>query len=206
VNFTENYVNGELDGKRTYFFNNGKIDSELTMENGERHGWTKKYDPDGSLMYQVRFVYDLPVAYTYMDKSGKLMPEIPIPSGTGEVKPFFANGSASAEFRYIDGKLNGDDLSYYSNGKIRMRSTEDYGVTEGSYKYYYPNGQLKYDFDYLHDNLHGFYKEYNEKGTVTEEGYYYNGEPHGTTRIFDDSGKLKETRYFFYGKLLDIKK
>lgn len=206
LNYTEHYINGELTGTKTYYFENGKADTEIEMEKDDRNGWTKKYDPDGSLMCQVRFIDDLPVAYTYSDKSGKLLPEIAIPGGTGKLKTFFANGNPSSEFEYTDGKVNGINIAYHSNGKVRMQAIQDYGLWEGSCKYYYANGQLQYDYTYLHDNLHGFYKEYNEKGIVTEEGYYYNGMPHNIMKMYDDSGKLKETRYYYYGKLLDIKK
>jgi uncharacterized protein len=206
LNYTENYVNGEMEGKKIHYYETGKVDTEIEMEKGSKNGWTRKYDADGSLMYQVRYIDDLPVAYTYHDKSGKLLPEIPIPGGTGKVKTFFANGNPSAEFEYADGNLNGADISYHSNGKIKMQSTEDYASTEGIYKYYYANGQVRHDYTFLHDNLHGFYKEYNEKGIVTEEGFYYNGLPHNSIKMYDDTGKLKETRFYYYGKLLDIKK
>lgn len=206
LKYTENYLNGELTGKKVYYFENGKTDSEIEMEHDERAGWTKKFDEEGNLLYQVRFNLDLPVAYTYLDKSGKLLPEIPLHGGSGKVKSFFANGNPSSEFEYIEGKLNGPNINYYSNGRLRAKGNEDYSLSEGNYKYYYPNGQLQYDYNFLHDKLHGFYKEYNEKGIVTEEGYYHNGEPHNIIRIYDDSGKPRETSYYYYGKLLDIKK
>ena len=206
LNYTESYSNGELAGKKTYYFENGKTDTEIEMEKGERTGWTKKYDEDGSLMYQVRFVDDMPVAYTYLDKAGKLLPEIPIIAGTAKIKTFFANGNLSSEFGYAEGKLHGANVAYYTNGKMRFQGNEDYGLSEGSYKYYFQNGQLQYDYPFTHNNFHGFYKKYNEKGILVEEGYYYNDLAHDIMKTYDDAGKLKETRYFYYGKLLDVKK
>lgn len=206
LNYVEKYENGEQTGKKIYYFENGKTDTEIEFENGIRNGWTKKYDMDGSLVYQIRYKDDLPVSYSYLDKTGKLVPEIAIPGGSGPVKAYFQNGKLSAEFTYADGKLNGSNTLYHSNGKLRMQGTEDYGLSEGNYKYYHPNGQLQNDYVFLHDNLHGFYKEYNDKGVLTEQGYYYNGEPHDIMKIYEDSGKLKETRFYYYGKLLDVKK
>jgi uncharacterized protein len=206
LHYTENYTNGEMTGEKKYYFENGKPDTEIEMEKDERNGWTKRYDQDGSLMYQLRFIYGLPVSYTYPDKSGKLLPEIPIIAGTGKIKTFFANGNPSSEFGYADGKLHGTNIAYHSNGKLRFQGNEEYDLSEGNYKHHYANGQLQYDYTFLHENLHGPYKEYNEKGIVTEEGYFYNGQPHDATKIYDDVGKLKETRYYYYGKLIDIKK
>lgn len=206
VNYVETYENGQLSGKRINYHENGKVDSESDMLDGNRHGLVKKYDESGNLAYQLRFEYDLPVAYSYLDKTGKLVPEIPIPGGTGTVKTYFSNGNVSALFTYKDGKTYGDNNLYHFNGKLRVQSKDSCSVTNGSYKTYYSNGQLKNDYVFIHDNLHGFYKEYSEKGLVLEEGYYYNGNPHDRVLVYDETGKLKETQLYYYGKLLDIKK
>jgi antitoxin component YwqK of YwqJK toxin-antitoxin module/Tfp pilus assembly protein PilF len=204
--YTETYEDGLLHGKRIYYFENGKTDTETEFYQGYRHGWLKKYDPDGSLLYQVKFDYDVPVAYTYEDKSGRLLSEIAIPGGNGKLKAYFANGTMSAAFEYADGKLNGPYQLYYTNGKIRRQSTESYNLTHGAYKYFHPNGQVELDYTFFHDNLHGPLKIYNDKGIIIEESNYYNGQAHGITRLYDDSGKLKETRIYYFGDLLEIKK
>jgi len=206
LDFTEIYVDGLLHGKKTYYYENGKIDTETDYYEGDRHGWLKKYDEDGNLIYQLRFEFDVPLAYTYLDKTGKLMPEIPIPGGNGKVKAYFSNGKISAEFEYIDGLLNGSNTQYNSNGKLKKQSTEDYNETQGAYKYFHFNGQLELDYNFLHDNLHGNVKVYNEKGILTQEGYYYNGSAHGIYKMYDDTGKIKETRTYYYGDLIEIKK
>lgn len=206
LSVTETYDNGLLTGRKLSYHENGKIDSEAELLKGERHGWMKKYDESGNLAYQLRFENDLPVAYSYLDKTGKLLPEIPITGGTGTVKTFFANGNVSAVFTYRDGKTYGDDIQYHFNGKTWMQSADNCSVTEGPYKRFYANGQLKYDYIFLHGNLHGFYKEYSEKGILLEEGYFYNGSAHDVTKIYDETGKLKETQYYYFGRLLDIKK
>lgn len=206
VSAVESYSFGELNGKKFTYYENGKLDSETEMYSGDRHGIMKRFDESGNLAYQLRYEYDLPVAYSYFDKTGKQVPEIPIPGGTGTVKTYFSNGNVSAQFTFKDGKTYGDNLYYHFNGKLRISSKDSCSVTNGPYKTYYANGQLKNDYPFLYDNLHGFYKEYSEKGVLLEEGYYYNGNAHDQTKIYDETGKLKETRIYYYGKLIDIKK
>jgi len=206
LEYTEEYVDGQLHGKKIYYFENGKIDTETDYSEGDRHGWLKKYDETGAVVYNLKFHFDVPVAYTYMDKTGKLIPEIEIPGGNGKVKTYFQDGKVSAEFEYIDGLLNGANMVYHSNGKIRKQSLEDYNQSQGSYKYFHSNGQVEHDYNFLHDNLHGRAIVYNEKGTPTLEGYYYNGSPHGIFKTYDDTGKLKDTRIYYYGDLIEIKK
>ncbi len=206
LNVTETFENGELNGKRFYYHENGKLDSETDMLDGDRHGLVKKYDETGNLAYQLRFEYDLPVGYSYLDKTGKLVPEIPIPGGSGNIKTYFTNGNVSAVFTYKDGKTYGDNLLYHFNGKLWVQSSDSCSVSNGPYKTFYANGQIRNDYVFRYDNLHGFYKEYSEKGILLEDGYYYNGSAHDITRIYDETGKLKETQIYYYGRLLDVKK
>lgn len=201
----ENYDNGELEGKSLQYHENGKPETEREFDEGDRTGWSKYFDEDGNLVYQTRYELGLPKAYTYFDKAGKLLPEIPIPGGSGKVKPVFPNGKTAAEFEYVDGKLIGDNLTYHPNGKLQFSSREDYSLTEGKLSNFYASGQLQSEYTYLHNSLHGPYHEYNGKGVLTEEGNYYNGLLHGVMKMYDDTGKLKETRRYYYGILQEIK-
>ena len=202
----EQYDAGSLEGPRTHYFENGKPDLEMNYDNDERTGLTKKYSPDGALLYHLRYVDGLPMAYSYPDKAGKMVPEISLNNGNGKVKTYYPDGTLSAEFGYASGKLHGVDNAYHPNGKPQMISTEDYGTTQGNYKSYFPSGQLKLDYNYAYDNLHGVCKEYNEKGILIEEGNYYNGYAHGLVKMYGDDGKLKATYTYYYGQLLSVKK
>jgi antitoxin component YwqK of YwqJK toxin-antitoxin module/Tfp pilus assembly protein PilF len=206
LDYTEEYVDGQLQGKKINYYENGKVNTETEYYEGERHGWLKKYDESGAVIYNLKFEENVPVAYTYMDKTGKLMPEIAIPGGNGKVKTYFQDGKISAEFEMIDGLWNGSNIMYYSNGKIRKQSMEEYDQTQGPYKYFHSNGQVELDYNFLNDNLHGNTKVYNEKGILTQEGYYYNGLAHGIHKNYDDTGKLKDTRIYYYGDLIEVKK
>ena len=205
ISNTEEYVDGQLNGQQVSYLENGVIERITLFKDDEKNGVMKKIDPDGTLAYQLTYKNDKPIAYTYLDKNGALLPEIPIPGGTATIKTFYPNGNVSAEIQFKDGLKSGVDKLYYTNGKLRGQGRLEDGNWEGSYKGYYSNGQLKGEYLYFHDDLHGPYKEYNEKGILTEEGNYYLGSSHGITRTYDDQGKLKETELFYYGKLLSIK-
>ena len=204
--YTEQYSENELQGKKIYYHETGKPDTELDYEDDVREGWVKKYDAEGTLMYQLKYKDNLPVAYTYPDKAGKLVPEIALPGSAGKVKTYYQNGNVSSEFEYIDGKVHGEDKLYYSSGKLWITNTENFGVSEGAYTEYFPNGEIKLSYNYLHGKTNGPYKKFDDKGILREEGYLYNGEHHQTVKYYDDMGKLKETHVYYYGKLLSVKK
>jgi antitoxin component YwqK of YwqJK toxin-antitoxin module/Tfp pilus assembly protein PilF len=203
---TEEYREGEMNGKRIYYFPNGSKEEEDSVKDGDLEGTLKKYDPSGALLYQLTYKHGTLTGYTYSDKNGHLMNEIPIVGESGRIKAFFSNGNPSADIGFRNGNLDGPFALYYLNGKIRNQSSQHIGLTEGPLKTYYDNGQIRHDYIYLHDNLQGHYKEYNEKGILTEEGDNYNGSPHGIVRYFDDNGKPIESDTFYYGTLLSVKK
>ena len=160
---TEEYKEGQLNGKRIYYFYNGSKEEEDMLKEGDLDGPVKKYDPTGALLYQLTYKAGSLIAYTYQDKNGQLLHDIPIVGESGRIKTFFSNGNPSAELGFGDGYFDGSFTLYYFNGKARNRSIQHLGNTEGPLKSYYENGQIRHDYSYLHDNLHGHYKEYNEK-------------------------------------------
>jgi antitoxin component YwqK of YwqJK toxin-antitoxin module len=196
---------GKLHGKRIYYFKNGKPESEVSYEMGDRRGFYKKYTEEGQLVYQMHFEDDMPVGYSYPGSNNELIPEIPMPGGCGKFNPLFPNGKTAVEVNYVDGAQHGNYKYYHPGGKLLLENTENYGNSEGILKEYYADGTQRTIFNYLHDTLHGNYKEFNTKGTLVEEGNFYNGDNHGEFHYFDDNGKLKQVRFYYYGQLLSVK-
>ncbi|MFT3822784.1 MAG: hypothetical protein QM731_02645 [Chitinophagaceae bacterium] len=203
--YSEEFEHDKLQGKSIFYFDNGKTDTEIAYKDGDRDGLYKRYDEEGALMYQLRYDDGMPASYNYLDKTGKLVSEIPLVQGSGKLKAFFQNGNISATMEYTDGVQNGAYTLYHSSGKIAISNTEVYGATEGQVNEYYSDGKPRSVHNYQHDNLHGPYKRYNAKGILTDEGNYYNGEYHGEQRFYDEAGKLKQVRTYYYGYLLAVK-
>ena len=206
ISSTEDYADGELNGHNISFYENGKIDLDVIFVDGARNGITKKNEPGGNLVYQVNYKNNLPLSYTYTDKDGKLVAEIPFTAGSGKLKSFYQNGQLATEHSLVEGKIDGTFRIFYPNGKVWKEREDSYDVTNGPAKEYYDNGQVKASYNYLNDKLHGPYKEYNAKGIVREEGNYYNGGYHGEVKYYDDNGKLTSKETYYYGRLLTAKK
>lgn len=202
--YTETYVAGQLHGNRVFYHKNGKIESEMEYKYGEKNGVNKRYDETGSLVVMFRYEDGLPMAYTYEDKNGKLVPEIPLVQGNGTIKAFFANGRPSLICEYVEGEQHGPYTLYHSTGKPALENTEHYGNSEGPLTSYYADGTKRSIFNYRYGNVHGPYSEFNAKGVLVEAGNYYNDQLHGERRYYDDNGKLKKTEIYYYGQLLGV--
>jgi antitoxin component YwqK of YwqJK toxin-antitoxin module/Tfp pilus assembly protein PilF len=202
---TEPYTNGKLNGTEADYFENGQVETTTVYVEDEKTGPFSRYDPEGTLVYEIMNKDNVPVSYTWLDKSGKKLPPVPIVAQAGKIKTFFPNGNVAAEMEYKDGLLTGPVRLYYPNGKLRKSYSLLNGNLNGPYILYYNSGQVKAEYGYYNDNMHGDYKEYNEKGVVTEAGKYYDGSPHGITQKYDDRGNLKETAVYYFGTLLSVK-
>jgi uncharacterized protein len=205
LNFTENYLADQLDGPRTYYYPNGNIEYEFNFKNDEKDGIIKRLDPDGTIAYLIRYDEGNLVSYSYSDKNGNIIPEIPIIHDSVRLKTYYPNGNISRETILMDDKLNGVDRLYYENGQLYTMDSSEYNVTEGISLKYFSNGKLNSVYNYLHDNPHGLCKEYYENGNIQKEINFWNGEIHGNVKYYDQRGKLTETRTYYYGTLLFVK-
>ena len=203
---TEPFVNDEINGLEQLYGEDNKINREIMYRHDERNGNSTYTDSDGGLLYTIRYEDGSLKAFSYLGKDGKPVPEIKAEHGKLMLSSFFQNGLPSRECQYIDGKLNGADIIYYANGKLRSRDSLEYGIYQGESREYYPNGKQSKIYIYENNHPHGRCFEYNDKGILTREINYYNGNRHGETKYFSDNGTLLETRYYYNGILLSVKK
>ena len=174
--------------------------------NDGRDGLSIKYDPDGLPGYAIRYSDDIAISYTYSGRDGKWVPEIKMTAGLFTVHTSYSNGNPSRHCAFKDGKINGIDTLFYSNGKIRSIDSNSYGLNEGRKVLYTPGGQLNFESTSLNDKMNGVVREYLDNGKLAKETPYYNGIIHGIEKIYDESMHLTENRFYYYGKLLAVKK
>jgi antitoxin component YwqK of YwqJK toxin-antitoxin module len=105
--FDVNYTNGELNGPGKEFYDNGNLKAEFVKKNGYTHGTVKKYYENGQLQSEEN------------TNMGVII---------GTTKTYYSNGQIQEiQNRSNDGKLNGEFLSYYEDGKPKSKGsyTED---------------------------------------------------------------------------------
>jgi uncharacterized protein len=200
------YADDELNGSKHFFGDDNKIYGEINYRNDERQGSATNADPDGSLLYTVWYNEGNVLGYSYLDKDGKPIPEILADHGKLKLESFFQNGRPSRKCQYNDYTLNGSDILYFANGKMRSQDSLEYGIFEGLKKEYYPNGNPILIYNYKNNHLHGPCRDYNNKGILIREINYYNGDRHGEAKYYTENGALQETRYYYYGILMNVKK
>ena len=131
-----NYRSGKLDGVRTIFFSNGKMEIEETYVDGVFHGPYKSYYDNGQLNLDANYV------------EGVMQ---------GIVKRYYSTGELLEEVTFTNNEENGPFKEYYKNGQVKWEGAYSNGDNEiGTIKAYDDKGNLikkmecgKYQGEYI---------------------------------------------------------
>lgn len=186
---SETHEDGLLNGKVNWYYPNGKSYIEKFYVNDEQDSTSTTYGEDGSIAIRLFYKKGALLGYTYNDKSGNLLPMIPIKNETADIVAYYANGKKSYQASYINGQINGKKLVFFTTGQLYFDIEYYYNEYNGSYKEYYPNGKINREINYVNGDINGTYKIYFENGNLKKESYYINNTKHGSEFVYDNSGK-----------------
>ncbi|HAF27746.1 MAG TPA: hypothetical protein DCG75_01740 [Bacteroidales bacterium] len=153
-----NYKNGELDGEVKYFYENGQIKEERFYISGSLDSLFIVYDEN----YQesIKIIYDnnRPVSIL----KSKDLDNFPLKiegnllDGNGKFKSYFKKSGYKIpleERNYVNGKLNGNYISYYNGVKVLVGNFEN-GLMIGKWKHLNQKGEVIEKNEYVKsDNM-----------------------------------------------------
>lgn len=96
---------------------------------------------------------------------------------------------------YEEGKLTGEQRTWYKNGKLAEKTSYKNGKKHGESFVYSDNGQVLQHLNYREGELDGPATYYNAQGDKIIEGQYVNGRKKGNWKYYDEA-KLKEEKEF----------
>ncbi len=199
---TEHFLYDESNGEETYYYENGKIELTGINKDNVREGWFSFYSSDGMLQYKLFYHLGIELAYSYLNKSGKLVDSIPFKNASGDYTCYFQNGNLSAKGVYVNGQRHGVYTKYYANGKKEFETTYNYGLRQGLYIMYYDNGKIKLEVNYENNNKNGLEKEYDVNGKLVKETTWDHNYMNGPEKYYTN-GKLVKTINYFYDDTAD---
>ena len=74
------------------------------------------------------------------------------------------------------GVMQGDYVSYYKNGQLKIKCANKDGKNEGTFKKYWENGNLMIECSFKDGKFNGPYAEYDEDGFLNKKGNYVDNE------------------------------
>jgi len=221
------YANNSLEGKFVWNYENGKPKTIGYYKNGKKTGtweWFDEigrktvirnykddkydgehiwYDSTGTEMLKRVYEDDDFIAFSYLDKSNTVIPNIPVQDETVKLKAFYPNGNVSVEMEYQKGVVVGEYKNYYQSGKIMEISPYKNNRLSGLSKTYYENGNLRSEENYTNGVKQGICIYYRPDGTLKKREQWYLDDKHGVFEYYDTMGKLVKKEKYVYNELFE---
>jgi antitoxin component YwqK of YwqJK toxin-antitoxin module len=160
------------------------IEEKLNFVNGRRQGTDTSFYQSGCLQsiqsYQIG-LQDGPT-YVFYDSTNRVQFEI----------------------WYLAGQLHGPSIQYSRNATSDTLTYKNYknGKLDGEYVELFMDGKKKIYSFYVDGNLQGISMEYFRNGNKSSMTRYKNGVKHGYATGYDENGKEVKTIYYYKGRLL----
>jgi len=118
------------------------------------------------------------------------------------VNQLYSNGKPKEVGTYVDGKKNGEYITYYENGNVRSYANYIFGKRQGIQKDYFSNGQLQHELECVNDVCHGISKTYYKDGKIQASSRNKNGVKDGKLVAYNKDGVLTTKEDWDNGKLV----
>ena len=151
-----NLKNGKKDGKSTWWYRNGQLNSIEYFKDGKLFGTSTSWYPDGQMKMKGNW-----------------------PNGIkdGKYTTWFKNGQMGYEQHWKNGNLNGKSTLWRDNGNKVYELNYKNSRAVGKETNWYENGQKQSEINRNDEGkFTGKYIEWNERGEITSEYMCEDGE------------------------------
>jgi len=112
-----------------------------------------------------------------------------------EKKPFTGradlHGPVPVKSYYKDGKLHGESITFYPNGRILKKISYKNGKLHGERILYYEHGQVKDKVNFINGLSQGEWIEYYENEQVKSKSNIKDGKLHGEVIKYYEDGQIE---------------
>lgn len=191
------YVDGKMNGKWTYYYENGVIKATGHFSNGDG-GNISKFSgiPRNGRNGLWIFNYE----------NGKINSELNFKNGKqhGKQIDWYENGRIMRQATFKDDLLNGKSVTWYDNGQKMSEGKYKDGTKNGLWRGWYENSQKEREGTFRNGELNGKNTVWYENGQLKYKWYYKDGIEHGKHIAFYENGN-KKYEHIYKDSLLDGK-
>ena len=199
ISSTSEFRNGLLNGKSIVYYETGQEAAIFFLLNGKKDGELKLFHENGLLEKIAFFKNDIKIGEERKyNKKGILISksnyQINLTEDNIELltQGIYVALAADANdpFGFDKGILEGSQITYYENGKIKSEEFYLNGKQDSVYREYYENGKIKEDvfFDDSYQNNRRYEKNFDKNGKLTTEKIYLPKD----SLLSDEQRKLKD--------------
>lgn len=193
---------GNVDGKLTRYFKNGKKEQIEHYKNGKVHGVLTEFDTTGIAFSKTWFKDDIINRYKSYNPNDttQVYSDVKIKNDESTIKFHYADGEISGEGNYLEGKKHGEWKYYHLNGYNYYSENYKNGTLNGKVNYYYPDNSLM-SFEMYSDNIKdGEYEYYHRNSKLSTQGRFKASNQEGTWKYYNSFGNLSVIEYYVKGK------
>lgn len=222
-----NYKKNKLNGECTYYYPSGTISRKAIYNNGEADGEFIDYAENGNMsaktdykngrikkvIFQNVITKQLINETAVTDKNknnlkiyndiGCLKKDIICDRDgmfNGENTTYFIDGKKESISNWDKGLQTGKETTYYKNGQIASEYLYEIDVLNGNYQLFHFNGKLKEEGTYVEGKRQGICNSYNNLGNLIEKDFFVNDEFHGPQYYYFANGKINKTIDYKFGE------
>ncbi len=96
---------------------------------------------------------------------------------------------------------DGEQVTHYPNGQVKLRGNLKDGKKTGMWYAYYENGVKQSENEYQYDILNGKSATFYPSGQLRYIGYFKNGKKEGLWEYYSKEGELQKSVTFHKGKI-----
>ena len=170
-----NYIDGKPDGLFKSYYNTGQLKSEKGYKNGLEHG----------------------IDRSYHFETGEITSDANYVNGKAEGKKTTTRGSYSVNSNSSDGKLDGEYIETYEDGKTKTKGSYKAGKKDGRWDTHKKDGLPDKTITYRNDLRHGESINYFTDGSVNEIINYADDKKDGLTKEFYFRTNYPKAEYTF---------
>lgn len=169
------FVNGQPDGKVTYYYPDGKVKAEMNHKGAEADAVL--FSKNGEITTSGKYVSQ--------QKEGEWLYK----RGTRVIQKEY----------YKQNKPEGVSVRYNAAGQVVEKKNWKNGRLDGEWKIFYDNGKTRFESHYVDGKLNGAITSFNYDGKKITEGTYKDDLKEGAWRYYDDKGTLVKERHYKAG-------
>ncbi len=195
-------MQGRKQGTWKTYFENGRLQNEMSFEDDLLTGVYKEYEDNGNLKLFIKYSKGLIV-----EEKDTVGLDIEIRNEYDENGNLIYSGSYRENIpvgihRHYDssGKVSGSEIYSDEGRKLGEGIITNEGKKEGIWKYFHNNGKVKSSGSYSNNLEQGKWLYYFENGLKEQEGVFKNGKPNGLWQWFYQNGGIKREEEYFDGK------
>ena len=198
--FEATYHDSLLDGTLIFWHQNGIKAKEGLAKDNMRTGIWNEWDSTGAIQAKYKYL------------NGKLADTCKIFYRNGAIKASYVyiNDIIQGKYRefdsltdriivegnFLNGKLNGELLSWYPNNKRLLKGYFRSGKPIGKFLGWYDTGELMAAIEFTDSSSNGKITLFNKNGITATKGQIQDGNTSGLFKIFDSDGEpLYETEF-----------